>query len=1091
MVTVNANTIDIIFSGNTNDYIFDAFDDISVLSSTSTRVVLRDAQSGFLSTLSGTGFAEDASQPSGFQGTITGITTTTSTNLPVLTATNIDWDINTFDAAIDAQSQGNSALLTALLSSANIQLDASSANGNVDLSNLLRFVTSDIMLTGSDFEDRLSGGLGNDLIIPGQSNDRGGDFIRASAGNDTIDLSGIDNEHFITTTYARLDGPITAVYDGASNTATVTKAGQGVDTFIDPNAAIWGFEIAGSRGNDTITVTPDADVFTTVNGDQGDDVINVTTTGLVRLSYRYSWLEDPASGIVADLGTGIVSNDGHGGRDTLNITDGGNRIELRGTVHADSIKGSDADERFILVTGDDTLDGGGGIDLVRYDRSGISPGVNVDFLDGIATGTWDGEAFTHQLSNIEEVRATGGNDTLEGSAADEIFYGRSGDDAIDGEDGDDRLFGEDGNDSLEGEGGTDRLFGGTGDDYLNPGDNTYFDYINPHTGNDTIDASEMVTGYLDIDHWNLVFEAAQTINVDGNANTASIVKGAGNGTTTFLNVNAAMQADGLGIDATSFDDTFNVTVAGGNGFLVASGGRGNDVFNVGASEGTFRLDYRDDARGSTDAAMGLLIDLSTGIVANDGFGGVDTINADAGARIEIQGSHLADAIAGSDGNDRFITQGGNDTVDGGAGADLVRYDRGDVTAGVFVNLDTGIATGEWDGAAFTQSLNNIEVIRGSRFDDRISGTTVANDFRGGEGDDTLYGDGIQADLTGAVAGQVFRMYQATLARAPDAAGYEGWVTGLFEGTLDLDQMARGFVRSAEFQNTYGSLDDSAFVNLLYQNVLGREGDAGGVQGWLDAISNGTTREGVVLGFSQSAEFQRTTANDAASFALSQSETHWTDEIYRVYRATLDRDPDIGGFLGWAELLGSGTEFDAMIGGFVNSLEFRNTYGSLDDADFVEQLYQNVLDRASDAGGLQGWLDFMEGGGTRAQVVRGFSQSAEFRADTADDLKTWVQAQGLHDLISGGSGTDILSGGLLQDHFVFDASNSGTSTIMDFEAWDVLQLTGFPYNGDDGDFGIFQSSLQMQDGNLVYDDQGVRIIFEDVNAITEDQVLFVI
>ncbi|WP_299031820.1 DUF4214 domain-containing protein [uncultured Sulfitobacter sp.] len=381
--------------------------------------------------------------------------------------------------------------------------------------------------------------------------------------------------------------------------------------------------------------------------------------------------------------------------------------------------------------------------------------------------------------------------------------------------------------------------------------------------------------------------------------------------------------------------------------------------------------------------------------------------------------------------------------------------------------------------------------------DSLKGDLGADILLGQSGADFIYGDGIQADLTGAVAGQVFRMYQATLARAPDAAGYEGWVTGLFEGTLDLDQMARGFVRSAEFQNTYGSLDDSAFVNLLYQNVLGREGDAGGVQGWLDAISNGTTREGVVLGFSQSAEFQRTTANDAASFALSQSETHWTDEIYRVYRATLDRDPDIGGFLGWAELLGSGTEFDAMIGGFVNSLEFRNTYGSLDDADFVEQLYQNVLDRASDAGGLQGWLDFMEGGGTRAQVVRGFSQSAEFRADTADDLKTWVQAQGRQDvqdvqgpqdkLISGqGEEMDILTGGLLSDVFVFEGNLPARATILDFEPWDVLQLTGYNTN-----FPAFRNALEQQGADVVFEAQDTQIIFANMQIadFTPDQVEF--
>lgn len=380
---------------------------------------------------------------------------------------------------------------------------------------------------------------------------------------------------------------------------------------------------------------------------------------------------------------------------------------------------------------------------------------------------------------------------------------------------------------------------------------------------------------------------------------------------------------------------------------------------------------------------------------------------------------------------------------------------------------------------------------GTSSSDSLKGGKDADVLLGQSGGDYIYGDGIQANLTGAVAGQVFRMYQATLDRAPDVAGYEGWVTGLFEGSLSIDQMARGFVRSTEFQNTYGALDNTGFVNLLYQNVLDRAGDAGGVQGWLDAMASGTTREGVVVGFSQSAEFQRTTAVDAANFAVSQSEAVWSDEIYRVYRATLDRDPDAAGFLGWAELLRSGTGFDTMIGGFVRSQEFDYTYGSLTDSGFVEQLYRNVLDRAGDAAGVQGWLDAMASGTSRAGVVRGFSQSTEFQADTAADLKAWMHDQGAHDVIEAGNGTNTVSGGLFQDHFVFNAGTTGTTTILDFEDWDVLRLDGFGYTGASDDFARFQSHVDVRANKLVYEEQGVTVIFDGLGTLNEDQVLFIV
>ena len=402
-----------------------------------------------------------------------------------------------------------------------------------------------------------------------------------------------------------------------------------------------------------------------------------------------------------------------------------------------------------------------------------------------------------------------------------------------------------------------------------------------------------------------------------------------------------------------------------------------------------------------------------------------------------------------------------------------------------------------DGGTVLLTLNQV-ITASDSYDNFTMGTSGVDSLKGGKGADILlgqsggdfiYGDGIQANLTGAVAGQVYRMYQATLDRAPDAAGYEGWVTGLFEGTLGLDQMARGFVNSPEFKATYGSLDNSGFVELLYQNVLGRAADAGGLQGWLDAMAAGTTREGVVIGFSQSNEFKLSTGQASADFAMSQSEMFWTDEIYRVYRATLDRDPDVAGFLGWAELLGSGTGFDTMIGGFVNSPEFKATYGNLDNAGFVELLYQNVLDRSADAGGLQGWLDAMDAGTSRAGVVRGFSQSSEFQLGTAAELKAWVQAQGTHDEILSGPGTDmdVLTGGLLSDVFVFEGNQPARATILDFEAWDVVQLNGY----DISNFISFRNALSQQGNDVVFASQDTQITFNNmqIDEFTGDQVEF--
>ena len=56
---------------------------------------------------------------------------------------------------------------------------------------------------------------------------------------------------------------------------------------------------------------------------------------------------------------------------------------------------------------------------------------------------------------------------------------------------------------------------------------------------------------------------------------------------------------------------------------------------------------------------------------------------------------------------------------------------------------------------------------------------------------------------------------------------ENWVAALESGSLTLHQAADGFTSSPEFQSKYGNLDNAGFVDLLYDNVLGRDPDPAG------------------------------------------------------------------------------------------------------------------------------------------------------------------------------------------------------------------------------------------------------------------------
>jgi hypothetical protein len=104
------------------------------------------------------------------------------------------------------------------------------------------------------------------------------------------------------------------------------------------------------------------------------------------------------------------------------------------------------------------------------------------------------------------------------------------------------------------------------------------------------------------------------------------------------------------------------------------------------------------------------------------------------------------------------------------------------------------------------------------------------------------------------AAMVARLYDTTLDRLPDAPGLSGWISAIKAG-MTPQQAANGFTGSPEFQQKYGSLDDTAFVQQLYRNVLDREGEASGVEGWKGALGTGMSRDDVVLGFSESPEHQ--------------------------------------------------------------------------------------------------------------------------------------------------------------------------------------------------------------------------------------------
>jgi serralysin len=102
-------------------------------------------------------------------------------------------------------------------------------------------------------------------------------------------------------------------------------------------------------------------------------------------------------------------------------------------------------------------------------------------------------------------------------------------------------------------------------------------------------------------------------------------------------------------------------------------------------------------------------------------------------------------------------------------------------------------------------------------------------------------------------------------RAPDLTGIGFWIAALDAG-VSADVVAQDFIDSAEFVADYGaSLTDEQYVEDLYQSFLDRAPDAQGFEFWVSNLQAGTVDfAGVLLGFATSSEYQGMIAGEIAN-----------------------------------------------------------------------------------------------------------------------------------------------------------------------------------------------------------------------------------
>ena len=169
-----------------------------------------------------------------------------------------------------------------------------------------------------------------------------------------------------------------------------------------------------------------------------------------------------------------------------------------------------------------------------------------------------------------------------------------------------------------------------------------------------------------------------------------------------------------------------------------------------------------------------------------------------------------------------------------------------------------------------------------------------------------------------------------------------------------------------------------FAMQLYRDVLFREADTAGLQYWQQQIDTG----------------KMTRAQVAASFMASPEFQGGVGEITRLYFGAFDRLPDRDGLAYWMGQQKAGMSFNQISASFVVSEEFQKTYGSLDNTNFVERVYQNVLHRSSDTAGKSYWVGQLNNGFSRGDLLASFTESTEFKANSQGKVALTLDYIGL-------------------------------------------------------------------------------------------------
>ena len=844
-------------------------------------------------------------------------------------------------------------------------------NGTTGPDTLTGSSTADT-ISGLDGNDSLSALGGLDILYGGNGNDT----LVGGAGADTLDGgANIDTADY-TSSIAGVTvviGGVSTGGDAAGDTliAIENVIGSGLDDSLTGDTGA--NSLSGGNGNDTLIGGAGAD---TLDGGAGTDTVSyaASAAGVTIVIGGAAGLGGDAAG---DILTAIETVIGSGLADSLT-----------GDASANSLQGDDGNDTLIGLGGADTLDGGANTDTVSYAASAAGVTITIGGAAGVG-GDAAGDIVT---STVETIIGSGLADAITGDLNANSLFGGIGNDTLVGGDGNDTLIGGAGADSITGGIGTDTVdysasaagitvviggAAGVGGDAA--GD--ILATVETIIGSGLADA---ITGDLNA---NNLFGGVGNDTVIGGAGADTLDGGAGTDTVSYAASAAGVTitiggAAGTGGDAA--DDiltTFENIIGSGLDDLLGGdatanalyGGLGNDILLGGAGADTLDGGSGVDAVSYASSAAAVTIDLLLGTAT-----GLDAVG-DVFIGIEgAVGTSFADTLIGNVGDNLLIGGAEADELNGGDGTDTAGY--GLATAAVSVDLSIGLGLA---GEAYLDTLQNIENLSGSSFDDTLSGDALVNVLSGAGGADLL--DAAEGnDLVFGGAGNDTLIGQSGTDMLDGGADNDTYVISIAGAVVteaassgtDVVQAALTYTLTDNVENLTltGGADISGTGNTLNNVITGNSGIGGTLSEHGDNALSGLAGDDTIYGGGGNDTINGGTGNDSM-VGGDGNDTFVVDAVTDVLAEALDEGNDhVRTTVAWT--LGSNFENLTLLG----TASINGTGNDLD----------NTLN-----------------GNIGANSLSGFAGNDALNGGDGNDT------------LNGGSGVDTLTGGIGDDLFVVD------------------------------------------------------------------------